>query len=88
MMLKITRVITDLSFLEFLVFIIYWVTDLTSRYSIEILLYDENGQIFIFAVPDKYSDDVLHGLISYLQFMTGVHGIPLIKHYVSHQMRR
>lgn len=88
MMLKITRVITDLSFLEFLVFIIYWVTDLTSRYSIEILLYDENGQIFIFAVPDKYSDDVLHGLISYLQFMTEVHGIPLIKHYVSHQMRR
>lgn len=57
MMLKITRVITDLSFLEFLVFIIYWVTDLASRYSIEILLYDENGQIFIFAVPDKYSDE-------------------------------
>lgn len=57
MMLKITRVITDLSFLEFLVFIIYWVTDLTSRYSIEISLYDENGQIFIFAVPDKYSDE-------------------------------
>lgn len=57
MMLKITRVITDLSFLKFLVFIIYWVTDLTSRYSIEILLYDENGQIFFFAVPDKYSDE-------------------------------
>lgn len=57
MMLKITRVITDLSFLKFLVFIIYWVTDLTSRYSIEILLYDENGQIFIFAVPDKSSDE-------------------------------
>lgn len=57
MMLKITPVITDLSFLKFLVFIIYWVTDLTSRYSIEILLYDENGQIFIFAVPDKYSDE-------------------------------
>lgn len=88
MMLKITRVITDLSFLEFLVFIIYWVTDLASRYSIEILLYDENGQIFIFAVPTNIQMNVLHGLISYLQFTTGVHEIPLIKHYVSQQMRR
>lgn len=87
MMLKITRMITDLSFLEFFSFH-HLLGDRFEDIQLKFCYMMKMGIYSFSPSPTNIQMNVLHGLISYLQFTTEVHGIPLIKHYVSHQMRR